>query len=390
MNRFPNEKTTSMRHLQHPLAAALLLVAGSAGAQSMTLYGLIDTGVEYLNHVGPSGGSLTRMPTTTGGQLPSRWGVRGSEDLGNGMKAVFTLESGFAADSGSLLQSGRAFGRQAFVGLSGSWGTLTFGRHWTMSFFSTLDADVIGPAVFGMASFDNYLPNARTDNSISYRGTFSGLSLGATYSLGRDSLAPGNCGETNEGSGKACTAWSAMVKYDQPAWGVALAYDRLYGGPGAGAVLVMPTAPVVPGVTNLDFTSGDDRDSRLHVNGYWKWGEGAKLGVGWIAREASSAVSGDIKSNLYYVGATYPFTKAISLDGQVVAIRHDDRDADANLFILRGNYAFSKRTVAYVTAGYVDNKGTLSYSVSGSSIVPAAPRAGESQTGLMVGVRHSF
>lgn len=69
------------------LAAAPLL----ATAQSVTMYGVVDTGVEFVNNVGAAGNSVVRMNTLTG-TVPSRWGLRGTEDLGNGLKSVFVLE----------------------------------------------------------------------------------------------------------------------------------------------------------------------------------------------------------------------------------------------------------------------------------------------------------
>jgi predicted porin len=98
--------------------AVCIGVAAGAASAHVTVYGILDTGVERLNHV--NGGSLTRVPTLTGGQFPSRWGLRGAEGLGDGLSAVFALESGLAMDTGSSLQNGRLFGRQAFVGLSGN------------------------------------------------------------------------------------------------------------------------------------------------------------------------------------------------------------------------------------------------------------------------------
>jgi predicted porin len=372
---------------QIAFAAALGLFATAVSAQ-VTLYGIVDTGVEVLNHV--NGDTLTRVPTFTGGQYPSRWGLRGAENLGGGLSAVFTLESGFAMDTGASLQNGRLFGRQAFLGLSGNWGTLTLGRHWTMTFYSLLDADVIGAAVFSMASLDSYIPNARSDNSILYRGTFSGLTIGGTYTFGRDVLAAGNCpGENASGSRKACTGWSALLKYDGTYWGFAAAYDIFHGGAGATPIIVIPSSsPAPPGTTTVAFTSPDDDDGRTFLNGYFKFGS-LKIGGGWIGRKISTA-AGDVESDLYYLGLNYPFTSAFSLDAQLLGIRHDDRDADADMLVLRGNYNFSRSTGVYATAGYVDNKGTLSYSVSGSTLLPASPAPAQSQTGVMLGVRHFF
>ena len=252
--------------------AALMAVAASASAQNVTIYGVIDTAIEHLDNVGPKSDSVTRMPGVTG-SVPSRLGFRGSEDLGGGLSAVFTLENGFAPDSGGLNQGGRFFGRQAWVGLSSNWGTFSMGRQYNMLFWSQVDSDILGPHMFGSSSIDSYLPNARVDNSIGYRGTFSGLTIGATYSLGRDAVnagpSPGgtNCAGENGADSQACREWSVLLKYDTPTWGAALASDQIKGGPGAFA-----------GLTNSGLT--DRRDT---VTG-WARFDTVKVGAGLIAR----------------------------------------------------------------------------------------------------------
>src|SRR5690606_40946819 len=70
----------------------------------------------------------------SGGRNGNRWGLRGSEDLGNGLKAVFQLESGFNISSGRPSDSTRLFNRTAMVGLAGTWGQLSFGRQYTPGF----------------------------------------------------------------------------------------------------------------------------------------------------------------------------------------------------------------------------------------------------------------
>ncbi|OXH84981.1 porin, partial [Burkholderia multivorans] len=80
---------------------------------SVTLYGIVDTGVEFVTHANAAGDHVVRMPAVTG-EMPSRWGIRGNEDLGGGYQAVFVLESGFNVRGGDLGQGGRLFGRQAF------------------------------------------------------------------------------------------------------------------------------------------------------------------------------------------------------------------------------------------------------------------------------------
>ena len=131
------------------ILAAVGLAGLAIGAQaqtlsassSVTIYGIADLGVERLTNVGASGGGLTRMPGLTG-SLPSRLGFRGSEDLGDGLKAIFTLEMGIGLDTGTFNQGGRAFGRQAFVGLSGPWGSVTLGRNYSMLYWAIFDGEI--------------------------------------------------------------------------------------------------------------------------------------------------------------------------------------------------------------------------------------------------------
>lgn len=349
---------------------------GQTNTSSIQLYGLLDSGIEHITNVGPSHGSISRVPSISGGQFPSRLGFRGVEELGAGLRAIFTLESGIGVDNGQLLQGGRGFGRQAFVGFSNDWGTLTFGRHWSMVFYSMLDADVIGPAVLGLAPLDSYIPSARADNSILYRGTFNGITLGATYSFGRDGLQPANCaGET---SSSACHAWSMMLKYDSSNWGAALAYDRLSGGP-AGTFIGQPSGTVA---------SAANTDSRAILDGYLKFA-GAKIGGGLIKR-TMKVQPVDVDTEIYFLGASYSVTTAFSVDAQVLRL-HDNRpSANARTVIARANYALSKRTAVYALAGRVLNDNNASYSISGGEISSSAPTAGGGQTGVMIGVRHSF
>jgi predicted porin len=360
---------------------ALAAAASAAHAQiqlanGVQLYGLVDTGVETIDHVGAANGRVTRMPSLSGGQMPSRWGLRGSEDLGGGLRAVFTLEAGFAPNSGAPLQGGRAFGRQSFVGLSVNWGTLTLGRQWSMSFFAMLDPEVIGPAVFGLAAFDPYLPAARSDNTLAYRGEFGRFGVGATYSLGRDGLPPANC--PGENAAHDCRAWSVLLKYDTKDWGVAVAQDRQNGGP-AGTFSGQP-----PGT----FANATNTDTRTLATGFVRAGA-AKFGGGVIHRKFKASPAG-LSTNLYYVGVSTPVVDAFSVDAQLIAMRDARPNANAHGVVVRGNYAFSRRTAAYVLVGHVSNGANASYSVTAGDQVSVAPAAGRGQSGLMLGIRHSF
>src|SRR6516225_8747523 len=112
-------------------ATTMITLAGVAHAQSsITLYGLIDAGLTYTNNqITGAGSGHSNWEMTSGAVQYSRWGLHGSEDLGAGLKAIFTLESGFNLNNGQYSSSNRIFNRQAWVGLSSrDYGSLTLGR----------------------------------------------------------------------------------------------------------------------------------------------------------------------------------------------------------------------------------------------------------------------
>lgn len=165
-------------------AALLALCGGTAFAQSnVTLYGNIDAGVMYVNNV--KGSSL--FAAQEGNLVPNFWGLRGSEDLGGGNRAIFNLQGGFSVLSGNMIRSGVMFNRQAFVGLaSQSAGTLTLGHQTTFNF------DILAPFSTGFnlgsfyamhpGNFDELANTFQYDNSVKYRTpSVGGLTAGAMY-----------------------------------------------------------------------------------------------------------------------------------------------------------------------------------------------------------------
>jgi predicted porin len=364
--------------------AGLVATGAAVHAQSTTVYGMIDVGVESISNVATAGGTLNRMPSTTG-ILPSRLGFRGKEDLGSGLNAIYTLEMGFGPDTGTSGQGGRLFGRQSTVGLSGDWGAVTLGRQWTMLFWSVLDSDIVGPAVYGLGSLDSYIPNSRIDNSIAYKGKFGDVTLGGTYSLGRDTVNAGpspagtNCAGESGADAQACREWSALVKYDTANWGTAVAYDALNGRSTTGASdVVLPAG----------LTSSSKSDARLMVNGYVKLA-GAKL-AGGVIRRTNDGSPTKPKSDLWYVGASYPLTPALTIDGTYAKLGYKDiANWDSSLLAVRSLYKLAKSTTVYAQLGKIDNGSATNVSVSGGA--PGSnPAAGGSQTGIMLGMNHSF
>ena len=353
------------------VAAAAVLCSGAAMAQQVSIYGIVDAGVAHTTNANAAGDSVTKMPSLTA-SVPSRIGFRGAEDLGNGLKANFALETGFAPDTGTLGQGNRLFGRQAWVGLKGEYGQLMLGRQNNMTFVSIAKADVMGPNIFSISSLDSYLPNARSDNAVGYLGTFSALTVGATYSLGRDTSAAGGPGATgcageSATDSQACRQVTALVSYDTKAFGVLGAYDMLRGGAGAAAGL----------------TSSDYQDRRSSINGYAMAGA-TRIGAGLIARRTEAAAT--TRSELYYLGMSAPLAPQWQLDAQVARLSVKDSARRSTLAVARLSYLFSKRTVAHVSIGHMDNAGGAAVALDAGGTVGA----GLDQNGILVGLRHAF
>lgn len=361
------------------LSAALMVIGVSAAhlaaAQSnVTIYGIVDSGLVYTTNTNAAGDSMVKVPSLTG-SLPSRLGFRGSEDLGGGLQALFVLEGGLTLDTGAMGQGNRLFGRQAFVGLKGGFGTLSVGRQINMTFLAALKSDVLGPNLFSISSIDLYIPNARSDNAIGYIGNFSDFTVGATYSLGRDASAAGGPSATNcpgevAGNAKACRQVTALLGYDNKAWGVTTSYDIMYGNTGAAGGLTTP----------------DSSDRRTTLNGYAMVGA-TKIGAGVMARKKVAATPvNNLKSDLYYLGASYPLTPVLQLDGQVARHDVDGSANDSTLSVLRLTYSLSKRTAVYSSIGHIKNSGVAAIALDAGGTVGV----GMSQSGVSAGVRHVF
>jgi predicted porin len=356
------------------IAIAAIAACGAAHAQTnVTMYGLLDTAIDYNTNADAAGHSRTWMPSLGGGMFPSRIGFRGTEDLGGGLKAIFTLETGIYTDTGTTGQGNRLFGRQAWVGLAGNWGQVTLGRNYNMLYNSMPEVEIIGPAQYGLGSLDAGIPNGRTDNSVAYKGTFGAVTVGATYSLGRDVSNAGGPGGTNcpgeaAADAQACREWSAMLRYDTPTWGITSAYDRKNGGTGAAA-----------GLTTSNLT-----DSRLHLAGYTKF-DGWRLAAGAVVRDNEGS-STTPRSNLYYFDGAYKLAPAVTIDGLAGRLDYKNSGNDSTLTMLRAIYDFSKRTSTYVAIGHVSNSGTAAVALSAGGAVGA----GMGQNGIITGIKHSF
>jgi predicted porin len=169
----------------------LLAVAGTAQAQStVTLYGIVEDGFNWTSDAG--GHNLYNM--SSGVLQASRWGLRGKEDLGGGLAAVFVLEHGFDPNNGSLAQKNRGstqglmFGRQAYVGLSNGYGSVLLGRQYD-SVVDHVDPFESGTQRAGYigahpGDLNNVNIEYRVNNAIKYASKpYNGLTFGGVYSL---------------------------------------------------------------------------------------------------------------------------------------------------------------------------------------------------------------
>jgi len=163
--------------------AATLLAAGHAHAQSaVTLYGIVDQSIRFTNNANAQNGS--NVVLTNGAVTNSRFGFKGEEDLGAGMKAIFRLENGFDPQTGQANQNGRLFGRYSYVGLASAYGTVKLGRQDTEGFNLFGEFDPLTVGNYTANSWAYFITGGRIDNAISYDGKFGGLNVGATYGFG--------------------------------------------------------------------------------------------------------------------------------------------------------------------------------------------------------------
>ena len=179
------------------LAAVAVLgaFAGSAFAANVTMYGIIDTGLGYTSTDKGYGEDVNKFDMRSGQNSASRFGVKGEEDLGNGVKVGFSLENGFSSDDGKLSTANRLFDREALLYVAGDFGELGMGCQGELasgngryglfggkvSPFSTGWSDIAGHKYVMGAGF------GRMDNSVTYKTpTFAGFNVLAQYSFKKD------------------------------------------------------------------------------------------------------------------------------------------------------------------------------------------------------------
>ncbi|WP_206955481.1 porin [Trinickia acidisoli] len=384
------------------VAAVLGSIGVAAHAQSsVTLYGLIDAGVSYVNNAKTaSGQSGSLVKYDDGVAQGSRWGIKGSEDLGGGLKAIFTLENGFNSGNGTLSQNGREFGRQAFVGLSKDGaGSLTFGRQYSLSTdvlgsFTTGSNTVAGNYAFHINDIDQ-LTSSRIDNSVKFSSAnFAGVTFGALY--GFSNQAGAFAGAPSTGSGATAVAGSARTysfgaNYAAGPVSVGAAYtDIRYPGQQLG---------ITTAISNVSAPANIKELRTFGLGGRYLMGPAAFWALWTNTRLVQMPGTGPsaLVFSAYEAGAKYSFTPALTAGlGYTYMHLADAATGHFNQVDLSLDYALSKRTDVYVLGIYQKASGNngnvpLQAQIGDStSFFGPSGSGSQQQFATRVGIRHKF
>ena len=336
------------------LAVAGLVSAPAFAQSNVTVYGVADAYMGFGSHDDKDMSAIN-----SGGLSGSRIGFRGTEDLGNGLKAVFTVEQGIELDdsvdsSGDVGLGGKA--RQSFVGLAGGFGAVTLGRQYAPGYDNIVDAfgnsSILSPQAILTGSEGSTIVaagGARWDSSIAYNGAFSGLKVRAIYSMGAVEVAE------EEG--------------DDDAIGLGLDYSN---GP-------LRVAAVYQVLQN------DAEDQKE-----WSLGGSYNFGVATLTAFYQDAKSlkytEDNDMDLWQVGLIVPVGAAGNVHLGYGQADYDRLDADAKSYSIAYTHALSKRTTAYV--GY--NRTTNDDGVAKGVVAAPTGVTGENANVVAVGMRHVF
>ena len=392
------------------------LVSGAAFAQSnVTIYGVADVGVSVEN---ASNGSQFRVQS--GQSAGSRLGFKGEEALGNGLKAVWTLEMGLDFSNGEstchstntiacanattnngapaganvhgTTNNQSIFQRQAFAGLSSATlGSVTLGRQYTPAFQVKAKADVFGMGT--AATLNNVIgliPGQadRVDNSIAYTTpTWSGFSGQLVYSSGIENNT--NVFSANTSTEKAGKAWSGIVSYQGYGFDVGLSYQTVNGLTGANGTTtgITYTGTATEVSKARGWLLGGSYDFKV-AKVFASYGSGKTTQSG-----LTSTTDGDnlAKGNEWSVGVKVPFG-AHSIGAQYA--KYNDKLSLDNNFTVYGvgyEYAMSKRTALYANYAHGNNKNTGVARLNSSTNTGLTPTiVGDNISALQLGVRHSF
>lgn len=342
------------------------LVSIPAVAQSnVTVYGLIDGALAY----GKSGDSkFTGIHNDV--LSGNRFGLKGSEDLGNGLRTVFVLEQGFAVGNGQAVSS-RQFHRQAYAGIEGSFGTIALGRQYAPGFlWNARITNAVGAGLYepqsvlvnsikgnGIEASIVPVSDARWDNSISYdSGDMSGLNVRAVYSFFSRQNETGVVG-TPDAS-------------DDDKFGLGVAYSK---------------GPVKAGFVYHRSNGEDENMDELYLAASYNLGFATVNASVQTAKMDEDLAKGviEVDSMVYTVGALVP-VGAGNIHAAVGKLKDDARsDSDATSATLGYTHNLSKRTNLTFVVNHTQND-------DNSAVGVLVREAGKGSTAIAAGVRHKF
>lgn len=345
--------------------AVLGATAFSVQAADVTMYGKVDLGLQYKTSE-VTVGDKTMVDEDTfsmenGRNSASRFGIKGSEDLGNGMKVSFQLENGFKADSGEFKTEGKLFDRQATVALSSDFGTLTMGRVGGVGSGAGFDLVYGYGDAFDGGSGDvlGLLQSARYDNMVTYQTPkFAGLQATVQYSFNEDSVeetAREGSSAVNRYSSAALTgdfgALQTVLAYEfqnYKSFGVAAEHDDgqivyLGGNYDCGFAKTFVMGQYFKGIKAGQLTAISDADAEKVDTAGNKYSADGVKGYGVHLGTIVPVAGGDLTVAAYFT------------DFAVEYADHDD-DAKSYAFGAKYEYYLSKRTSVYTGAGFAQVK----------------------------------
>ncbi|HZG19468.1 MAG TPA: porin [Herbaspirillum sp.] len=389
------------------LALAVLgAFAGAAHAQSsVTIYGIVDTGVVYQSKVATAnGGTGSKFGLNSGIIQGSRIGFKGAEDLGGGLSAVFNLEAGFSNDTGGLQGSdattgSNLFRRKSVVGLAGNFGTVLLGRQ--TDFADTISAYTavqdFGGWVNNSGSGLDRLQGTRTNNSISYTTTnLSGFTGNLMYGFGE------TAGQTSAGQ-----SFGIGGKYDNGPLGLGINYYQSKAGATPSDVSLIPATSTTASVNTLSANAGSSAQKVLNVAASYQFGPArvygnysrvkqdlntqanlTAIGVGSLTTVTNRTLARSNKADIYEIGTAYSLTPSLKLLAAVDHTRANfdgvDNKAKLTQVSLGTDYWLSKRTDLYAFLAYTKASDLVNPGVSDSTGNDG------NQGAVAVGIRHKF
>jgi predicted porin len=373
--------------------AALAMFATAAHAQSsVTLYGVLDNGLLYQSTSAasfqPNAKNLGHVyQLKDGGIYASYWGLKGSEDIGDGYKINFKLQGTFNTTNGKFGLSDTPgtvamFNQFATIGASGPFGTLDAGRQIIPMIYAMSETDVRGAQYFGSiltawlgmnqaAGWPGTSTNAPIgalydSNALVYNSPkFYGASLALEY-------APGGVAGQFQGG----TRESAVLKYSNYGLNLSAVY---YNGHDTNPFpLTYPTAPAVP-------ATGLDNNRFYYLGALYTIGGFSISGSYGVGKNPAKSNTADFE--MASGGLGYQFNSRFKITSGYYYLTDRNHSANHSSEVAVGaEYSLSTRTKAYVQVGYVDNKGTMNQTIIYGT--PVAP--GVSTTAAMIGIRHNF